>query len=193
MTTVDFGRYKRIMQYFWDPAPTNVGGSRIPIWCLGRKYVIAPGSDGTSRSQASLVDASAGGIDTRQSIHATTPPDSMTSSFDSDLAYDETTRTDEDGDWPKSFLDDFEAKIWLTYRSNFPTIPRSQDPQVLTTMTFSARLRSQLIDQSGFTSDTGWGCMIRSGQSLLANALLFLRLGRGTEYSTSHHFTLTMP
>jgi cysteine protease ATG4 len=181
------------MQYFWDPAPTNVGGSRIPIWCLGRKYVLASGSDGISPSQASQVDASTGGIDSQQSIHAATPPDSMTSSFDSDLAYDETARADEDGGWPKPFLDDFEAKIWLTYRSNFPTIPRSQDPQVLTTMAFSVRLRSQLIDHSGFTSDTGWGCMIRSGQCLLANALLFLRLGRGTEFSTSCHVTLTMP
>jgi cysteine protease ATG4 len=47
-------------------------------------------------------------------------------------------------------------------------------------MTLSVRLRSQLVDSQGFTADTGWGCMIRSGQSLLANALCILSLGRGT-------------
>ncbi len=41
------------------------------------------------------------------------------------------------------------------------------------------RLKTSFGDQSGFSSDTGWGCMIRSGQSLLANALIINRLGRG--------------
>ncbi|KAJ9134747.1 Cysteine protease [Pleurostoma richardsiae] len=35
-----------------------------------------------------------------------------------------------------------------------------------------------LGEQGGFTSDSGWGCMIRSGQSLLANTLAICYLGR---------------
>ncbi|KKK14269.1 hypothetical protein AOCH_003519 [Aspergillus ochraceoroseus] len=81
--------------------------------------------------------------------------------------------------WPEEFLRDFEAKFWMTYRSNFPPIPRDYNHDRKSSMTLGVRLRSQLLDPHGFTSDTGWGCMIRSGQSLLANAMATLLLGRG--------------
>ena len=36
-----------------------------------------------------------------------------------------------------------------------------------------------MIPGSKYTSDVGWGCMIRSGQMLLAQALLMNTVGRG--------------
>lgn len=171
------------MQYFWDPEPTNNAASRSPIWCLGREYKavekaappdtlpITPPQDGTPIP-----------TERQAPTEIATPPKSTVSaasSVDSALAYDESGNGGDEGGWPGAFLDDFEAKLWLTYRSNFPAIAKSQDPKAFSSMSLSVRLRSQLVDQGGFTSDTGWGCMIRSGQSVLANTLLMLRMGRG--------------
>ncbi|KAH7369917.1 putative cysteine protease atg4 [Rhexocercosporidium sp. MPI-PUGE-AT-0058] len=175
MTTVDFGKYKRIVQYFWDPEPTNDTAARSPIWCLGKEYKVSTKPRPPDATSTSLPDIKSASTGPARPANPVTPPDSTASSINSGRAYDE---QDGGGGWPSPFLDDFEARIWLTYRSNFPTIPKSQDPKAASSMSLSVRLRSQLVDQAGFTSDTGWGCMIRSGQSLLANALVMLRMGR---------------
>lgn len=54
-----------------------------------------------------------------------------------------------------AFHEDFRSKIWFTYRKNF-----------------------EEFEGTKISSDCGWGCMIRCGQMLLANALIILRLGR---------------
>lgn len=64
----------------------------------------------------------------------------------------------------------------MTYRSGFAPIQKSQDPKATSAMSF--RVRMQNLASPGFTSDAGFGCMIRSGQCILANALQILRLGR---------------
>ena len=63
-------------------------------------------------------------------------------------------------DGKKIFLADFRSHIWVSYRKNFVALMPSRQGR-------------------SFTSDTGWGCMIRSGQMMLAEALLRSRLGRG--------------
>lgn len=169
---MDFGRYKRIVQAFWDPEPKNDDTSGACIWCLGRQYNSK--SHPTSKQDSSPSadqdrEKPSNGIQTFQEV---SQEGRTATNGVSELAQ-QTSDNEVDSAWPPGFLDDCESRIWFTYRSNFPAIKKSSDAS----MTLSVRLRS-LGDQAGFTSDTGWGCMIRSGQSLLANALSMLRLGR---------------
>ncbi|KAF2717386.1 hypothetical protein K431DRAFT_158575 [Polychaeton citri CBS 116435] len=189
MNNTDISRLgKRVVQYFWDPIPKNEDSA--PIWCLGRTYESGyqparpsndPHTTGTSPSSQS---------DISKADSAVAPQDAEDKPKKSEEAASEAgfetisksqadlSRSEEEAlGWPPEFLDDLESRIWLTYRNNFPPIPKSQDPNAASVMSFSTRLRN-LGNQGGFTSDTGWGCMIRSGQTLLANTLLLQRLGR---------------
>ncbi|KAG9247490.1 putative cysteine protease atg4 [Calycina marina] len=177
MANVDFGRYKRIVQFFWDPEPTINAASNTPVWCLGKEYRTSAKASPSLPGLLPTQSASSEYVDIQRPTKSDSAPDSTLSSVDSALTY-ESGSSANDGGWPSPFLDDFETRIWLTYRSNFPPIAKSQDPKAASSMSLSMRLRNQLVDQGGFTSDTGWGCMIRSGQSLLANSLLMLELGR---------------
>jgi len=183
MSNTDFSRFtKHVVQYFWDPPARNEDAA--DIWCLGRRYdsryldarqskVISTSPSAHSDSDASPADSAVVTVDPQK-------PEETAENGRDDLANSRATLTvseEEALGWPADFLDDMEARIWLFYRSGFPPIARSNDPSVSSAMSFSTKLRN-LGAQGGFTSDTGWGCMIRSGQSLLANSLALLQLGR---------------
>ncbi|QVM06461.1 Cysteine protease atg4 [Coccidioides posadasii str. Silveira] len=180
MNTVDIGqKYKRIVEYLWDPEPKNDDDIIEPVWCLGKEYKtsIPRDSEGAEAPESCnmpgmpflspMNQMSLSSRDTQAALSKpATPPHQLG------------IQRSKSREWPTSFLDDFESKFWFTYRSNFPAIPKSRDPDTPLALTLSVRLRSQFLDTHGFTADTGWGCMIRSGQSLLANALSILNLGR---------------
>ncbi|SLM37157.1 cysteine protease atg4 [Lasallia pustulata] len=181
MANVDLGRYKRIVQYFWDPEPKNDDAARLPIWCLGKKYTSSLTSE--SDCPSSRRDSQSGQVLPQGLAKPSVEDDGNRYAEETEderrgLHTVRGSGSEDESGWPPTFLDDFESRIWFTYRSNFPSITRSPDPNASSAMSLSVRIRSQLVDQGGFTSDTGWGCMIRSGQCLLANALLMLRLGR---------------
>ncbi|KAK3677134.1 Cysteine protease atg4 [Recurvomyces mirabilis] len=187
MANKDFTRFtNHIVQYFWDPPPRNDDPSAI--WCLGRRYdsryldarqakVTSTGTGtGTSPSAHSDISQADSAVVTDAGQKSS---ESAENGKDDLSTINNLTHSEEEEalGWPTDFLDDMEARIWLSYRSNFPPISKSSDPAATSAMSFSTKLRN-LGNQGGFTSDTGWGCMIRSGQSLLANSLAMLKLGR---------------
>ncbi|KAJ2188468.1 Cysteine protease atg4 [Coemansia sp. RSA 532] len=74
-----------------------------------------------------------------------------------DLSLEQTESTT---GYPQHVIDDFSRLIWCTYRSHYAPIAQSQ-----------------------FTTDAGWGCMLRAGQTLMAQALQLHVLGRDWTFS----------
>ena len=72
------------------------------------------------------------------------------------FAADKADKKKEENIQLEEFKHDFRSRIWLTYRTEFQTLPGSH-----------------------LRSDIGWGCMLRCGQMLMAQALLVHILGRG--------------
>ena len=98
--------------------------------------------------------------------------------------------------WPPEFYADFTSRVWVTYRAHFHPIRDSsltllerEQAEVSAAVAAGSPIPISSSPPSkrwwpggekGWTSDAGWGCMLRTGQSLLVTALIHLHLGRGT-------------
>ena len=191
MAHVDIaGQYKRMMRFFWDPEPRNDDPSKAAIWCLGLSYEthedmwtdvprVQPDHSSSQLTQDDDIDKETVMVASRQPV--VSDPNGAESGH---RIASVPVKSEEERGWPHGFLDDFESRLWFTYRSHFPPIRRSTDQNAASSLSLAVRIRSQLVDQTGFTSDTGWGCMIRSGQCLIASAMQLLKLGRGSPPDT---------
>lgn len=183
----DLPRFRRLVQLFWDPEPSNDYASDQPVWCLGQRYKLGDNKAHTERPKDNKQQS------TPQSDKQAPSNDDKAQPPAPSVAPEHTHETESghvscsfaceeplpQGNWPQAFIEDFESRFWMTYRSEFEKIPASNDPKALASLSLAMRIKSTFGDQAGFTSDSGWGCMIRSGQSLLATTLALLRLGRG--------------
>lgn len=169
ITLHDMASLQRALQYLWDPEPHNTDHV-TPLVCLGQTYKEATAD---SDSDGVLVGAN---TNTTDSNDNTDQPNAISVPVESTTA--------KVNGWPQDFLLDVQSRIWLSYRTGFPLIPKSDGGNNIHLGTLKNMIRGGGYDSRGFTSDVGWGCMIRTSQSLLANALLFRHLGREWRYTS---------
>ncbi|KAG6041474.1 hypothetical protein E4U39_006557 [Claviceps sp. Clav50 group G5] len=192
----DLRSYRRIVQMLWDPEPVNDVNLDQLVWCLGCAYSLS-GKEKSVQHFGPHVECKVALPETTDkrttSCTATDQTDTAVVRNLTDINSQEPSSPSESSlslltsngeksagsSWPSAFLRDFDARFWMTYRSGIAVIAKSKSPRAASALSLSMRVRSQLVDEYGFTSDSGWGCMIRSGQSLLCNAMAILHLGRG--------------
>lgn len=179
------GHLDRAMRFLMDSDATPDKCTE-PIWLLGVQHPgYEPPSPAASGRRASVESRHSPSFRSNSSSSATV----------SELSQSQPPSAKNPGaHWPPVFYSDFTSRIWLTYRNQFPPIRDStlatldSDPASGTQSAVSCSPRPKRWNwpgtgEKGWTSDTGWGCMLRTGQTLLANALLHLHLGRGKHMS----------
>ncbi|KAL5534817.1 hypothetical protein ACEPAG_1281 [Sanghuangporus baumii] len=180
------GHLDKAMRYLLDSDATP-DKSADPIWLLGVQH---PGYEPPPPPPASPPPSSGrrSSLDIRRSTSIRNSVSSLRGATSSPEPTMMHQQKNAGAQWPPGFYSDFTSRIWLTYRTHYTPIRDQTLAQLeaeasgqLPPQPISASPRRWNIlggGEKGWTSDSGWGCMLRTGQSLLANALIHLHLGR---------------
>ncbi|QRW05883.1 peptidase family C54 protein [Ceratobasidium sp. AG-Ba] len=197
------GHFDKVMRYLTDSDATP-DHCTDPIWLLGVQH---PGYEPPDPSQsppppqspttAHRRDSTESSLHTQLHRKNRAPPGGFTLHPNSSLTSVSSFTIESGGpskyagSWPPAFYEDFTSLLWLTYRSHYTPIRDTSlealgslspcDMDMLPREALPASPRRWNWPgqaEKSWTSDTGWGCMLRTGQSLLANALIHLHLGR---------------
>ncbi|KAK7688333.1 hypothetical protein QCA50_008705 [Cerrena zonata] len=176
------GHLDKAMRYLLDSDATP-DKSTDPIWILGIEHIgyEPPSPVASPNGRRTSVDSRR----SPSSYRSSPPPDPSLSQSQPPSA----KRDDPGRHWPPVFYADFTSRIWLTYRSQFHPIrdttieeleaaDAAGEPGGIMSASPPPKRWNWPLGDKSWSSDAGWGCMLRTGQSLLANTLLHLHLGR---------------
>lgn len=177
--------FQRVVQLFWDKDLENTDHEN-PIVVLGNIYSFK--QDSPREDDQSDTSAETRPNETPEKAHqADISISEFKNYFQSFGITGNNTpsikKEKESNIWPQEFIDDVYTRIWLTYRTKFAPINRDEDGPSPISLHNLIRGQNYDLNSEYFTTDCGWGCMIRTGQTLLANALLNLHLGRQWRFS----------
>ncbi|OSD05590.1 hypothetical protein PYCCODRAFT_1443018 [Trametes coccinea BRFM310] len=190
------GHLDKAMRYLLDSDATP-DKCPDPIWLLGVQHpgyepspppapdlTASPGRRNSSDSRRSPSSFRSSASSSLVAPNSAPPDPSLSQSLPASAG----PNKDPSKNWPPVFYSDFTSRIWLTYRSQFFPIrdttlaaldaELSDNPTGVPSSPPTKKWNWPLGGEKGWTTDAGWGCMLRTGQSLLANALLHLHLGR---------------
>jgi cysteine protease ATG4 len=184
------GQFDKAMRYILDSDATP-DRCTDPIWLLGLQH---PGYDPSTEPPPAL--SRRGSVDSRRaSTFRTSTSSTVSASPGGGNAPSPSPSKNNAVHWSPEFYADFTSCVWITYRSHFQpirdsslTVLEREQAEVAAAAAAGSAIPISSSPPSkrwwpggekGWTSDTGWGCMLRTGQSLLATALIHLHLGRG--------------
>ena len=153
---------EKYLQFFFD-FDSNFNSNDV-IWLLGKRYNVDDDSDDHD-------------LNDNERCCNDNDDDNNSSYFKSHQS------NDNKFNWPTDFLQDFSSKISCCYRTSFTPIKVDDDLLLDLNLpldnSFSfSKSKPWPLRHRLYTSDQGWGCMLRSSQSLLANTIVILNLGR---------------